>query len=70
MRTFSPLFYLHAELEPGARLALPAEHAERAAYVVSGTVAHDGARHPAGQMLVFAEGGEPVITARGRAGAR
>jgi redox-sensitive bicupin YhaK (pirin superfamily) len=63
VRTFSPLFYLHAELEPGARLALPADHAERAAYVVSGMVSHDGVRHPSGRMLVFSAGGEPVVTA-------
>jgi redox-sensitive bicupin YhaK (pirin superfamily) len=31
--------------------------------VVSGTVVHDGARHEAGRMLVFANGGEPVISA-------
>src|SRR6185437_11287252 len=45
--------------------ALPVEHVERAAYVVSGTIAHDGARHSSGRMLVFSEGGEPVITAEG-----
>jgi redox-sensitive bicupin YhaK (pirin superfamily) len=63
VRTFSPLFYLHAELQQGARLALPAEHSERAVYVVAGSVAHEGVRHPAGRLLVFAEGGEPVVTA-------
>jgi redox-sensitive bicupin YhaK (pirin superfamily) len=65
VKTFSPLFYLHAELADGARMAMPAEHAERAAYVVSGTIEHDGARYPAGRLLVFANGGEPVITAEG-----
>jgi hypothetical protein len=63
VRTFSPLFYLHAELQAGADIAMPPEHAERAAYVVSGTVSHDGSRYEAGRMLVFAEGGEPVISA-------
>ncbi len=63
VKTFSPLFYLHAELEPGARLALPTDHAERAVYVVSGTVLHEGVRHSAGRLLVFAAGGEPVVTA-------
>jgi hypothetical protein len=63
VRTYSPLFYLHAELESGASLAMPAGHAERAAYVVSGTVTHDGVSYPAGRMLVFAEGGEPVVIA-------
>ena len=33
-RVFSPLFYVEARLERGAALELPAEHAERAAYVV------------------------------------
>ena len=63
VRVFSPLFYLHAELATGASIALPVEHAERAAYVVSGGVLHDGVRHADGRMLVFAAGGEPVITA-------
>jgi redox-sensitive bicupin YhaK (pirin superfamily) len=63
VKTFSPLFYLHAELEQGGRLPLPADHAERAVYVVSGTVTHEGTRHSAGRLLVFAEGGEPVVTA-------
>jgi hypothetical protein len=63
VQTFSPLFYLHAELDQGARLPLPADHAERAIYVASGTVTHEGARFPAGRLLVFAEGGEPVVTA-------
>jgi hypothetical protein len=61
VKSFSPLFYLHAELASGARIVMPTEHDERAAYVVSGTVVHDGVRHEAGQMLVFANGGEPVI---------
>jgi redox-sensitive bicupin YhaK (pirin superfamily) len=63
VRTFSPLFYLHAELESGASIAMPTDHTERAAYVVSGTVVHDGTRHTAGRLLVFASGGEPAITA-------
>jgi redox-sensitive bicupin YhaK (pirin superfamily) len=52
--THSPLFYLHAELDAGARLAIPAEYSERALYLVRGTLDVDGVRHAAGQMLVFA----------------
>jgi redox-sensitive bicupin YhaK (pirin superfamily) len=63
VRVFSPLFYLHTELAAGASMAMPAEHEERAAYVVSGAVSHDGVRYEAGKLLVFAPGGEPVITA-------
>jgi hypothetical protein len=63
VRIFSPLFYLHVELAAGARLALPREHAERAAYIVSGSVGHDGKSFEAGKLLVFAAGGEPELTA-------
>jgi redox-sensitive bicupin YhaK (pirin superfamily) len=65
VRTFSPLFYLHAELKDGARLAMPTDHAERAAYVVAGAVEHDGVVHPSGRLLVFTPGNEPVVTATG-----
>jgi len=39
---FSDTLYAAAVLDPGARIALPAEHEERAVYVVSGEVAVDG----------------------------
>ena len=70
VKTFSPLFYLHAELADGARIAMPVEHAERAAYVVSGTVEHDGVRYTAGRLLVFADRRRACDRRRGRAGAR
>jgi redox-sensitive bicupin YhaK (pirin superfamily) len=63
VKTHSPLFYLHAELAAGARIALPEGHAERAAYIVSGAVESDGRRYEAGRMLVFAAGGAPAVTA-------
>jgi redox-sensitive bicupin YhaK (pirin superfamily) len=63
VQVFSPLFYLHVELAAGARLAMPTEHAERAAYIVSGAVSYENQRHESGRMLVFAAGGEPVIAA-------
>jgi redox-sensitive bicupin YhaK (pirin superfamily) len=63
VKTHSPLFYLHAELAAGARLALPDGHAERAAYIVSGSVSHEGTSYGAGRMLVFSPGGAPVIAA-------
>jgi hypothetical protein len=65
VETRSPLFYLHAELEEGARAALPREHAERAAYVVAGAVRCGGDVFAAGRMLVFEAGGEPVLVAEG-----
>jgi redox-sensitive bicupin YhaK (pirin superfamily) len=63
VRIFSPLFYIHAELDPGARLAVPPEFKERAAFVVAGSVETDGKRYPAGKLLVFAAGGEPELIA-------
>jgi redox-sensitive bicupin YhaK (pirin superfamily) len=53
VRTHSPLFYAHLELAPAARIALPREYPERAAYVVSGAVSADGERVVTGQMAVF-----------------
>jgi redox-sensitive bicupin YhaK (pirin superfamily) len=63
VRTHSPLFYAHADLDAGARLQVPAEFPERAAYVVAGEVEVDGLRAPAGRMLVFTAGQPSVITA-------
>ncbi len=63
VRTHSPLFYVHTELEAGARLALPSAPGERAAYVVRGEVSHGGQSYGIGKLLVFNPGGEPVLTA-------
>jgi len=56
VRTHSPLFYAHAEMQEGAELDLPGEHRERGAYVVRGSVEHDGRTYKAGTMLVFSFG--------------
>jgi redox-sensitive bicupin YhaK (pirin superfamily) len=36
--TFSPMFYLAAEMEPGSILELPPEHEERGVYLVQGSI--------------------------------
>jgi redox-sensitive bicupin YhaK (pirin superfamily) len=59
----SPLFYVEAQLERGAILPLPDEHAQRAAYVVSGAVAVDGKSFGEGVMAVFNDGARPRIEA-------
>ena len=56
VRTLSPLFYAEARVPAGARLAVPDEHEERAAYVVSGALRCCGGRVPKGRMLVFTPG--------------
>ena len=65
----SPLFYADAVLLPGARLPLPAEHEERGAYVVEGSVEVAGTVFEAGRMLVFRAGDALALTAGAR-GAR
>src|SRR5699024_8685679 len=62
-KTYSPLFYVHADLEAGARLPLPDGYAERAMFIAGGEVEVAGQRHHANRMLVFAAGDAPVIRA-------
>ena len=56
VRTHSPMFYVHLELAAGARIDLPAGTAERAAYVVSGSIEAAGQSVGAGRLAVFAAG--------------
>jgi redox-sensitive bicupin YhaK (pirin superfamily) len=51
--TLSPLFYVDVSLPAGREVALPPEHAERAAYVVTGAARCGAERADAGRMLVF-----------------
>ncbi len=67
VKTHSPLFYLHAELEAHTRFDLPREHEERGIYIAKGSVELGGRVYTAGQMLVFKKGSEPVLTAAERA---
>ncbi|WP_024353932.1 pirin family protein [Brevundimonas naejangsanensis] len=62
--TFSPLHYMHLELEPGARFQTPTDHSESAVYVVQGLVEIDGGRPLGhGQMAVLSKGSPSVIHA-------
>jgi redox-sensitive bicupin YhaK (pirin superfamily) len=63
----SPTLYVAATLDAGARLSVPDEHAERAAYVVEGAVHCDGRAHAAGTMLIFRAGATVTLTAAGAA---
>ena len=65
--THSPMFYAHVRLAQGARISLPNGYSERAAFVVSGTVAADGSNFTSGQMLVFAPNKDAAITANSAA---
>lgn len=52
----SPLFYTHCILQAGAIAQLPANYAERAAYVVAGSVEVEHQTFATGTMLVFTKG--------------
>jgi redox-sensitive bicupin YhaK (pirin superfamily) len=61
--TYSPTLYLELRLPLGARFTLPQEHAERAAYVVTGAVQIDGGTYTEGTMVVARPHAEVQLTA-------
>jgi redox-sensitive bicupin YhaK (pirin superfamily) len=63
VKTHSALFYAAATLAAGASLPLAAEHEERAAYLLDGTVEIAGQPYAAGRLLVFAPGQALTIRA-------
>jgi hypothetical protein len=67
VKTHSPMFYVHWELQPGVTGGLPGEHRERAAFVARGTIEVDGREFSGGEMVVFTEGSDPRITAKTQA---
>lgn len=69
--TLSDLFYVDLVLQPGARIAMPAEYTEQAIYVVEGELdlGSDGV-FPAGQLLVLRPKAGATLSARGNTPAR
>jgi redox-sensitive bicupin YhaK (pirin superfamily) len=59
----SPTFYVDARLQAGATVSVPAEYAERAAYVVEGAIACDAEKVEALTMAVLADGARGEIRA-------
>jgi hypothetical protein len=53
VHTFSPLFYAEAIIPAGAKIELPEEHHDRAAYVAAGNVRCGPEHASVGRMLVF-----------------
>ena len=64
VKTLSPLFYCHVNIEPEARLDLPKEHEERAVYIAKGSLEVKGRTYSKGQMLVFSKNDEAVLKAK------
>jgi hypothetical protein len=63
VRTHSPLFYLHTEWQAGASRNLPGGYSEQAVYVARGAIEHAGQAYAPGQLLVFGDDTDAVITA-------
>lgn len=63
VRLASPTVYVVAELEAGATLLLPAQHPERAVYVIDGELALDGATFIGGELAVLTPGVAGQLTA-------
>jgi redox-sensitive bicupin YhaK (pirin superfamily) len=63
VRTFSPMFYVEVEVEAGALLPLPAEHRERAVYVIEGALVCGSERVESRRLALFAPGSSPVMRA-------
>ena len=61
--TLSPLFYVEVRLAAGARVPVPAEHVDRALYVVDGTVTLGDTRLATRRMAVLNRGSTPVVVA-------
>jgi redox-sensitive bicupin YhaK (pirin superfamily) len=62
----SDLMYVDVVLKPDARLAVPIEHLERAAFVLSGEIEAGGQSFAEGQLVVFSPGVQIVLhTKRG-----
>ena len=59
----SPLFYAHADIEAGGRVALAEGYSERAIFVAQGQVEIDGTLYRAGQMAVASSGATVAIRA-------
>lgn len=67
VQTFTDMFYADVDFQSGGRAPLPADHEERAAYVVEGSIDIAGDAFTAGQLLVFRPGDAITIKANGSA---
>jgi len=64
VQVFSGMFYVDAAISADARLDVPTEYPERAAYVLSGTIAADGREFGAGTLLIFTAGSRAQLVAK------
>jgi len=64
VRTHSPLFYLHANLEANTKFGMPKEHPDRGIYIAKGSIELNGQTYQAGQMIVFLREEDPTLIAK------
>jgi redox-sensitive bicupin YhaK (pirin superfamily) len=62
--SFSDMFYITADMEAGSRLTVPAEHPERAVYLVDGDILIEGVPLEAQHMAVLSGAQEITIEAK------
>ena len=63
----SDMFYAEVMLERDARIEVPKDYEERAAYIVEGSINIDSEVYHAGQLIVFKPGNEIILNASGNA---
>ena len=63
VKTATDMFYADVAMTAGSKVPLPADHEERAAYIVAGDIDIAGDRFEAGRLLVFRPGDQVTITA-------
>lgn len=61
VRLLSDMFYAEVMLEVDARIEVPKDYEERAAYVVEGSISIDSEMYHAGQLIVFKPGNEIIL---------
>ncbi|MCC7443300.1 MAG: pirin family protein [Saprospiraceae bacterium] len=63
VKSHSPLFYIHVNLEPGTAFELPGGYPERGIYITKGSIELNGTIYNESQMLVFGKVERPVFRA-------
>ena len=63
VKTHSPLFYIHVNLELGTAFELPGGYPERGIYITKGSIELNGTIYHESQMLVFGKVERPVFRA-------
>ena len=62
VKTHSPLFYMHCDVQANGRLVVPSAYSERAVYVANGELEINGTRIAQGCMAVLAPGDDVIAT--------